>query len=421
MTEATYDLSPGRAPWLSFINKFGLYGKPLTQPKAMLKKWDLRDIFSYCDTVVTGKSVADQWTAFALIKMTTPTRPNLQDDMLVHPQDHLIIQETGQQVEIMMTPTEQIRIADGYAASCFFSFPDAFLTHGSTTASAAGTIVVKTVNNEPFKTFNHSQVINVGRSIHESQDIDPPSEHSDPIYDCNFAEHMEWGLQITEEMYNIVKTEGKMPYGIFTKENKDLLLKAQQQVEYKILAGTMSVDTKNKDGIKYTMDGLLPKLESNIMYYNKNTVGSRERLLSTFIADCANAKNIDPDGNDSKIYICGHDFYVGFNQDPNLQASRRLENDSGAITQELGFNINVYDIAGYKATLLKSEALRGKYSDWCFAIDPRMFKIRIFGNKNFTAPKNYEGAKSRVKKIMIEWAGTTQIEHEQTCALLRTV
>lgn len=423
MTEATYDLSPGRSPFITFIEKFGLYGPPMTQRKAMLRKYHNQDLMEYCGTVLSGNTAytpSTSWNRFARLTITQPSRPYLSGDVYHTPQDHLVIQETGQEVEVVMTPNASKRIADGNTTASFFAFADNNLTGGTTTTTLAGTIVVKTIDGSPFKTFTTSQIFNIARSIVESQKAEPPSYQSDPIYDCNFVSHKEWGLKITRDMYRTIKTEGKPPRSIFTRENRNMLNNAKQQMEYMHLIGNMGIDSSYVGRLGYSTKGLLQWLESNVMYYNPNTTTSYERLLQNFVADCANAQNVDSGEEvSSKVYICGHDFYVNFNQDPNFQASRILQS-SGAITQKLGFNVNQYNIAGYNCTLIPSNALRGKYSDWCFAIDPRQFKIRIYDNCNFTSPADISENADRDKYFMIEYAATNMLEHEQTCALLRT-
>lgn len=397
-------LEPDSTPLIT-LSQHALSGPKPTSFKVMQVEYDAFDHFDVLSDVTLGTSVGSQYSRFALIK---PNRQSFGGTMFYSPQDTLFIQKTAQNVQVVMTPAQAMWLGDDATSVITI---DAGLTGNTTTATKAGYILVKTVEDEPFRSFTSSDCIYLGRTIKESQDIMATPHQRDVLYNANFVEHMEAMIKMTDDQKTWVKTKGTVPE--FTWQQQEMMAEFKKSVEYKLMWGKRHVDfTDPIRPIRY-MNGLFHAIQTNVVTYNPNTITDFEQFFNNFLYDVAFRYN--PNGY-RKIALAGPRFLQKFNM--AFRDFRRV--DTMAPTGKVGLNFDTYVLpGGFELKLMRTDMLRmgTGFEDWLFVLDPK--EIEIMKVKDF-ATRLWQKEGGRDWNLMVEWQGTVAWHREQAHAMLRT-
>ena len=401
-------LEPEATPLLSLGNIFGTGAAPKSH-KVQVREYDAFDHFDYASNMVLGSATDPRYSRFALLTLDQPSRPDIPGVMLYSPQDKLFIGATGQTVEVVMTPTDSLIMSlDGQSR---LSLPAA-LTGGTATTTAAGTVLVRNITSDapiiPIPARG-SDVIYTARTIFESQKIQATPWQRDLIYDCNFVEHKEAVVNMTEDQAKWVKTLGRRPEWDFEQEQtfKDF----KKSIEYALIFNERAFDGTVPGRPKRHMRGLYNAIKTNVAVYNPQAVQDFRKLVLNFFVNQGFRYN--PNGK-NKVIMCGQQFLINFNE--AFQDAVRLTGKEKSV----GLDIDTLIIpGGYNVKLATTEILRQgtPFENWCFVIDPKEGEHRIV--KDFKT-RMYANNDERDIKMMIEWQGTIAWHLEQSHALLRT-
>ncbi len=394
------------------LQVFGEYigrGAPPRSHKIQVKHYHAFDHFDFASSVYMGNGSGTAGEeVYARLTLDQPSRPDLSDIMFYHPQDKFYIVSTGQTVEVSMTPTEIITTDDSGTTILLSTN----LTDGTTSTTATGTVVVKNIEPAPLIPFSSSYVIFMGRTISESQPIQATSTQRDCLYDCNYVEHKERVLVMTEDQRYMIEMEGKVPDWTFQQE--ETLRDFKKDVEYNCFFGERAVEFVNPTRPKRHMRGLVNAIESNVAYWNPSSTVDMENLFGNFMFESAFRYN--PNGF-RKIALCGGRFLHDFNM--SFREYRRTDTLAPK-AKDLGLNFETYFIpGGFELTLMRSEVLRQNtpLENWCFVVDPLEAEWRV--KKDYES-RLYSLPSDRDLKYMVEWQGSIAWHLEQSHALLRT-
>jgi hypothetical protein len=399
-------LEPEATPMQSLSNWIGR-GTPPKNHKIQVIQYHAFDHFDFCSTVVLGSSIDAGYGRFARLTLDQASRPDVNTTMYYQPQDKLYIAETGQTVEIWMTPTSTRRI--GLGTTDFYSTVAGFSGDGTTT-TAAGSVIVRNINPDPIKSFTTSDIVYMGRTIHESQVIEATPAQRDYVFDCNFVEHKEQVIEMTEDQRDLITMKGVAPD--WTMQQREMIIEFKKSVEFNAVLSSAEVDLTVPGRPMRHMRGLLDTIKTNVAFYNPASVSNYENLLIDFVYNQAFRYN---PGGTKKFAICGAEFFKNFNK----TFSQYRTTNTLDLKEKVGFNVQAYYFGNYQLNIIQSELFRQgtKFQDWCMVFDPQFAKWRV---KKDYLTKEYSLANERVYKLMVEWQGTIAWELEQSHALLRT-
>jgi hypothetical protein len=205
-------LDPEATPLQTLGQIIGRGAKPKNHKIQVVQYYGF-DHYDYASSSFAGNEMTDKsWKAFGRIKVDQPTRPTTRGQMWYQPRDKFYIVSTGQTVEVMLTENAAAPLSETRNFSC----PSALSGTGvgeqdSATSATPGQLVVKTLTGEPFMDFSTTDVIFLGNAIPESDRIRTDSHQRDVLFDCNFVEHKEVTLRMTEDQKNLVQTMYKAP------------------------------------------------------------------------------------------------------------------------------------------------------------------------------------------------------------------
>jgi len=397
-------------PLLTLSSYMGRGAKPKS-PKIQSIQYHSFSHRDFASTLVLGSATSAQYSRFGLLTLDQPTRPDVTDQMIYQPQDQFFIVETGQTVEVVMTPTDSISLA--YGNQNKLTLPTG-VTGNTANVTSTGKIVVRAVRNEAIKSFTTSDLIFLGRSIYESQKIEANGVYRDLIYDCNFVEHKEKTMQMSEDQKEWIQTRFKKP--IWDWEQQETMKEFKRDIENAMMFGVRNVDFTITGRPKYNMGGLYNAIKTNVSYYNPDGVTDWEALINSFCFEQAFRYN--PNGK-KKIAICGARFLNNFNQ-----AFKDYRQTMGLAPSDnkVGLSINTYMMpTGEELKFIVSDFMlpRGtKMENWCFVIDPKEMEMRIVKD---IQTKLWKMEDERDSHLMMEWQGSISWHREQSMALLRTV
>lgn len=409
-------LSPQATPFFSIVDKISK-GKPPKGKKIWVAQEHLFDDVDYVSNVFLCGNADPKYSRFALLTVEQISRPDVRDIMYYQPQDMIYVEATGQVVEVWANPTSSIRI--GLNANDYFTF-DASMIGGQQgnviSTTPPGTILVRNVEPYPIRQFDKSWIIYQGRTIFESQDIEAVPTQRDLIYDCNFVEHKETLIQMTEDQKNIIKTKLSVPDWTFNQKRD--IEEFKREIERTLLFQTRSVDTTIPERPKYTMNGILSSIKTNVAYYDPDQIDAGEdfeKLIQWFMYE--HAYRYNPGGTD-KLWLFGGRALIKFNQSfANYRRTKDL-----SLSGKVGFNITGYDFLGFTAGVIHCEAFdrRTDMSNWILVIDPALIELRVV--KDFANRLIVPGDNNFIRyyTLMTEWQGTLAFQYEQAHALLRT-
>lgn len=399
-------LEPEATPMLTLSNEIGRGPAPKSH-KIKVMQYHAHDNLDYCSSVTLSSSVNTNYSRFALMTLDQASRPLVSDEMYYYPQDKFFIVSTGQVVEVVMTPdaTVQVNGSD-------FTVP-AVISGNTTTRTSADTVLVRNVEPYPIKTFTASDVVFLGRTIEESQDIEATPHQRDFVFDCNFVEHKEKVLIFTEDQKNLVMTKGQTPDWTF--QQKEMLSEFKKEVESNFYWSERQMEARTSRRPIRHMRGLFNTIRTNVMYYDPATVTDFEQLLANFMHEQAFRYN--PGARYEKLGLAGSRVLFNFNM-----AFREYRRTSGLdnLGKKVGLDIDTYSFGPYRLGMVRNEALRQNTNmeDWMFVIDPSLAELRV--KKNFTGGF-YANNNERDIKYYNEWQGTIAWHLEQAHSLIRTV
>lgn len=404
-------LNPEATPLQTLKDWIGTGKKPEGH-KVQVTQFNSFDNYDTVSSMVCGTG---SWARFASITLDQLSRPDVSNMMYYYPQDKLYIANTGQTVEVIANPEQSIRM--GNTASSVFSVQDAamltLLRMNTATTTQQGTVLVRNIVPAPILPLKTTPAtaIYLGRTISESQDIEATPAQRDYVFDCNFVEHKEKVIIMTEDQKNLVKLKGVAPD--WTMQQKEMLQEMRNDVEYNAMFSERMIDMKIPGEPTRHMRGLVNTIRTNVAAWNPDSTDDFESLYSNFLFEQAFRYN--PNGM-HKIGVCGGRFLYRFNQ-----AFKEYRINTGLkLTGEAGMNISTYEIpGGMKLSLTRSEALRQNtiMENWCFVIDPANAEWRIVKDYN---TRMYNLDNERKFKLMVEWQGTIAWNLEQSHALLKT-
>lgn len=397
-------LSPEAMPMISLLEKIGSGPKPKNKRVGTRKHY----AFDHLDTAtaVTVGTAGEE--RFAQLTMAQVSRPQVRGAMFYQPQDKLTIVETGQVVEVWITPDAAYKVNGSEVTLT------AGLTGGTTTRSAAGTICVRVV--EPVNFIDPGGATDtyfLGRTIWESQPVEAVGVMEDELFDFNFVEHKETVVEATNDQIEFIETYGGLgSTDDFSFQQKQTFSNMKKDVNYLSFWGERAVNFDQPSRPTYHMRGLMNAIQTNVTVYNPTATADFENLVSEFMYKQAFRYN---NGSNRKMAFCGPNFLHNFNK--AFREYRR--SDINVSKQMPGLDIQTYTWMGYTLDLVRNEIFRldTKHADWCVVVDPAQAELRVA--KNFeTFPYNL--ANEREKKIASEWQGTIAWHLEEHHALLRT-
>ena len=408
-------LRPEATPIQTLSSLIGRGAKPKSH-KIQVIQYHSRDNYDFARTAVTGEEAASGkgYERFIRLTLEQPSRQTTGSTVLYHPQDKLWIAKTNQVVEVVMTPRASIR----YDGENELVVPEVIAGTGAsdtttTNRSASNTVVCRVVQPVSAMPLATSDVIYLGRTIHESQRIEAEPHQRDLMYDCNFVEHKEKVLVFTEDQKNLVQMRGIAPDWNFNQQ--EMMEEFKMEVDYNMLFGQRAVNIDVPGRPKRHLMGLRDAIKTNVSVYNPDSVVNFEDMFSNFMFEQAFRYN--PNGY-NKIALCGGRFLMNFNdafKDYRTTTTLDVTKDKTA-----GMDLQSYVIpGGMKLTLIRNETFRqnSQLENWCFVIDPMEAELRVV--KDY-ASRMYSNNDERDMKLMVEWQGSIAWHREQSHALLKT-
>jgi len=405
-------LSPESAPLMAISGKFGK-GAPPKGHKIWVVQEHLFDDIDYCSTVVYCEDHVAAWKRYALLTLDQASRPDVNDVVYYSPQDTLYLESTGQNVEVVMTPSASIRT--GLGTTDFFSINDNIYggATGTVSRTPAGTILVRNVEPYALRRFTTTYTVFMGRTIFESQDIEATPKQRDFIWDCNFVEHKEAVIEMTEDQKSLIQTYHKVPD--WNHQQTRMIEEFKREIERKTIFGVREFDGTVSARPKHFMGGVLNSIKTNVSFYDPTMAPGEafEKMIQWFMYEQAFRYN---PGGSQKLAICGGKFLMKFNQ--SFAAYRRTT--SLKVSGDVGFNIDAYDFMGNTLGMINYQGFRQgtPMENWCLVVDPGLMEWRV--KREFNT-REYDLPNQRMYKLMTEWQGTIAFQLEQAHALLRTV
>jgi hypothetical protein len=408
--KSIHRLSPDAFPFQSLKTIFGSGPAP-TGFKVTTTQLHDYDHFDSCASATMG-TIGNNETRYARFAPLQISRPETNGQVLAYDvQDILHIVETGQTVEVVVTPGDAVTLKSGSSITLSTA-----LTGNTTTRTNTGSIVVRNVEDAPLIAFTTgSDIINMGKTLYESQDKGTTSYYNDPIYDCNFLEHKEATLVFTEEQKNMIKT--RWAQGDWDLQTESTVKRHKGNVERAFIWGERSFEG-DRPRARRTMRGLFNAIQSNIAYYNPDSILDYE----IFMRDAAVQQLFRYNGDratNKKFLLCGDVFAANFSY---AFKDYRREVTLNSPNATVSLNLSKYKILDkYELVVMPHSMLRTgtKLENWAFVIDPSVCQFRI--RKDHKTETNFANPDERVIKFLIEWQGTMSWNLEQNLGLLRTV
>lgn len=400
-----HSLSPETMPLISILEKIGSGPAPRNKKVQQRRHYE----FDHLDlaTATLAGVIGDGETRFARLTMEQSSRPQMRGSMYYQPQDKLLIVETGQVVEVWITPDAAYKI-NGSEVTLSTT-----ITGNTTTRSLAGTIVVRVVEQVNWiPVTGTTQTYFLGRTIWESQPVEAMPTQEDLIYDYNYVEHFEDVLICTEDQMNFIEMHGKLNDWSF--QQKNTVTRMKKNLSYRSFWGERAVNYDQPNRPTFHMRGIMNAIRTNVTVYDPGTTASFENLMGEFIFKQAFKFN---NGTKRKLAFAGGQFMHNFNN--AFKDQRR--SDINVAKQMPGLDIQTYTWMGFTLDLVRNEIFRldTPHSDWCVVIDPSQAELRV--KKNFESWKfGGRAVGEREDKLAFEWQGTIAYHLEEHHALLRT-
>lgn len=366
-------------------------------------------------TATMGIDTGVAWERYALIELAGLTRPETKASMIWQPQDKFYVFGTEDVVEVIMTPSAVKYNEDGQTAPELV--PDSVAGTGVTgtamvSACKAGCIVVKNIRPYGLKKMTTNFVNFTGHALRESQNIESIGQQFDIMYNCNFVEHQEAVVTMTEDQYEWIQNKLSKPE--WDDQVRQSWQKFKDAVEMNMFFGKRSIDSTGSR-TQLHMNGFMNTVKTNVAYYNPWQITDYEMLIQSFLIDKGFRY-----GEGKKIGLIGQNLNKNF-----ANSFKDYRRTTGLSPKEIGtsygLDIQSYLIpGGFSLGLLQANNLfkpQTPMSDWLAVIDPAQQELRVV--KDFTT-RDYSLPTERDKKMMIEWQGSIAFHLEQHHALLKT-
>lgn len=401
--EKIHTLAPESMPLITLLEKFGKGPDPKSKKVEVRKYYE----FDPLDTVtaLTVGITGNTETRFARLSLAQASRPLTNSTMYYQPQDKFYIVETGQTVEVVMTPDAAFQTQAGSDITLSTA-----LTGNTTTRSAAGTVVVRVVEPVDFISFTApGSVIYLGRTIWESQDIQATPAQRDVIYDYNFVEHKEKVIECTEDQMDFIQRRGTIDD--FSFQQKEMIKEFKSEINHTSFFSERSVNYDIPNRPTYHMRGAIPAIRTNVQVYNPAVTTDFEQLTSTFMLRQA----FRYQGKPRKMAFAGVGFLNNFNN--AFREYRR--SDINVAKQTPGLSITTYEWNNRLIDMVHCEVFRmgTDMENWLMVVDPQQAEYRV--KRNFVT-RPYSLPTQRLNNLMVEWQGTIAFHLEEHMALLRT-
>jgi len=398
--DVLYRADPTRSQLTTLLSLVKGGSAPKTK-KIQVRQYNSFDPLDEITAVTLGTS-GNSETRYARLTMAQRAVRPSTSDMFYQPGDRLAL-DNGQTVEIVMTPTKKL--------STLASLTTA-LTGNTTTASAAGTVVVRNVERAAIRTTSVTNCQYLGHPIYEGEPVQSAPFQRDVVYDCNFVERIERTVQCTEDETMYIMNRGSVKDFDFQK--KETLADLKQDVELIHMWGTREVDFTVRNQPKHHMGGLLYNIKSNVTVYNPYDTSDFENLLQDFMVD--QAFKITPNGY-TKTFLVGDRLHSKIMK--QFGQYRRIDLKNNKDFEAAGLNISTYDFGGRVLKIMPYKHFRGgtKWEWWGACIDLPLIETRVkipYRTINATLPGQ------RILTFGMEWAGTCAFHLEQSHALLCT-
>lgn len=366
--------------------------------------------FDYLDQI-TGMTVGisgNNETRFANITVaqrsliaTTPT------DMIYQPGDRLVIVETGQVVEVMATPTENLSGLPSFSAT---------LVGNGTQLPNPGHIIVRNI--QPVAIIDLSSALPcflkfMGHGFHEGQPMESKSWMRDPVYNYNWLGNTEKVIEYTEEETDLIMTRGSIRDIDFQKEESYQEIKTDVELMHMDGKGAFDAVVRNKP--KLHMRGLLDFVNTNQMVYNPLAANLNfEQLIRTWMTN--QLFRYCPDGM-RKLVLVGERLSDAFMQ--VFDVYRRKDISGGQQANLAGVSFTSYEFNGRVIDLLTYRHFRIETPQawWALGVNLPQIEARPHTEYRF---RDATLADQRIIKHVIEWKGSMAVHLEETHALLRT-
>jgi hypothetical protein len=395
-------LSPTAMPLMNFLLAVGK-GRPAGSKKVETRRRYAFDHLDFISAAAAGTAGPPDQRRFGRLTIDQISRPYAGGKMFYQPQDKFYIFETGQVVEVVMTPDAAYKVNGSELTLT------AGLTGNTTTRTAAGTVVVRCIEPVNFIAPSSSYCYFLGRTIWESQPVETQGYQNDDVYDFNFVEHKELTIEATNDQLEYINMNGK--FNDFSELQAEALEQFKTSIDVSCVWGERAINVDQTGRPTHHMRGLIHAIQTNITTYSPASTVDFENLTSEWMYK----QVFRYQGQSSKVVYAGAGWINNFNQ--AFKEYRR--SDINMSKQTPGLNISTYEWMGYKISIIRSELFRmgTPQEHWAVAFDPSVIEPRI--NKNFdtfdpTLPNE------RVKKWTVEWAATISFNLEEHLALMRT-
>ncbi len=400
LDEKVRRLDPEACPLQLITDKLSRGPRPKSH-KICVQQYDAFDHFDIASNFTAGTSGEAR---YARIRVANRSRVTTGNQMIYYPQDKITIPSTNQTVEVMITPLAS-KVVNGAELSLTTG-----LTGNTATRTAGTDIVVRNIEPQPIIPFTNTDIVYVGRTIHESQPIEASPIQRDCFYDYNWVEHKEAVVVFTEDQKEWVQTHGSVPD--FTFQQREQIMEFKKSVEYSMFFGERAVNFEQAGRPTRHMRGLIPSIQTNVAVYNPDSISDFEVMFGNFLLHQGFRYN--PNGK-RKFAWAGAQFLQKFAM--AFRDYRNIAFNKGQYSP--GLNVDSYNILGMEILITRNEVFRlGTEMDhWCIIFDPQEAELRPV--KTYES-RPYALANERDYKWMIEWQGSIAWHREEVNAILRT-
>ncbi len=408
--ESIREINPWLTPLQTLSRLIGR-GKPPKSHKVLVRQYFPYDNFDFVSSAKFGNPALGH-QRLALLTIENRNRIGAPGTPYYYPQDMIYIVESDQVVMVVANEETAYQVG-GQAFS--ITDPNLFGDNNPHSTTPPGTILVRTLNPVPIKQFQSSDIIIMGRTIWESQPIGATPKIRDFVYDCNFVEHKEAVIEMTQDQKEWVETRFKVPNWEW--EQEQMINEFKREVEMTAYFSEREVETVANGRLKRHMRGLIHTIQTNRAFYDPATVTDFEALVSNFLYQQVYRYQV---GSMKKLMLAGPMFLYNFNR--AFREYRRTSSiNAKDIGKEAGLDIQKYIIpGGYDINIVRNDIFRlqTKMEHWAVVIDPTLMEWRVVKDYK-TRPYNLPN--ERDYKLMVEWQGTVAWHLEQAHALLATI
>ena len=401
-------IKPDQTPLITLTQYFGNGPKPTSHKIKTIQQYADKRYDKAIECKLGVDLVGADFQRFALIKVDYPTHLTTRNITLYYPQDTLYIARTSQTVEVVMNDITSLEMSvDGSSKAVL----PVKLTGATTTTCKKGYIVVKTIEDVPFKGFSQSTVAHMGRTIYEGQRVGGVSTSSEDLYDYNFVEQKEKIVEMTKDMKDWVQGQ-RLEMPRWDRNLKEAMAKMKQEIEHMAMFGVRGVHFTIPRRPKRFTEGALNAIRTNVSVYNPHAVTDFEQLISTWCRD--QVFNYNPNGT-TKFALVGRKFLYAFND--AFRDIRRI-NGTAPTERKAGLMMDTYQTPeGYTLKLIPTDLFSDDMSYWAMTIDPKEMEKRTI--TEFSV-RPVQAVDERVYRSVIEWQGAFAFHREQSMALLKT-